>query len=99
MSLGANNYEALSYGPNLTPAGETLRALGWVVPDLAMDMYQVPEFARPDGILAPPLGATRSRTRVAQRQLGVQSAWANLLHEARAGRRSHSRIVAGRWRS
>ena len=43
MSLGANNYEALTNGPNVTPAGETLRALGWVVPDLAMDMYQVPE--------------------------------------------------------
>ena len=43
MSLGANNYEALTNGPNITPAGETLRALGWVVPDLAMDMYQVPE--------------------------------------------------------
>ena len=43
MPLGGNSYAVLANGPNLTPAGERLKDLGWNEPDLAMDMYQVPE--------------------------------------------------------
>ena len=43
MPLGGGSYAVLSDGPNLTRAEETLRNLGWVEPNLAIDMLQVPE--------------------------------------------------------
>ena len=43
MPLGGGSYTVLADGSNLTRAGETLRNLGWNEPNLAMDMFQVPE--------------------------------------------------------
>ena len=43
LRLGVNSYVTLSNGPNLTAEGRRLRDLGWVEPDLSLNLFQTPE--------------------------------------------------------
>ena len=43
LRLGPNSYVTLANGPNLTAEGRRLRDLGWVEPDLSLNLFQTPE--------------------------------------------------------
>ena len=45
IRLGANSYVTLANGPNLTAEGWRLRDLGWVEPDLSLNLFKRPNSA------------------------------------------------------